>query len=367
MTEHTPLNLIEAKFYLPRRNFLLDVQFTLPAHGICAIFGASGSGKSTLLRCMAGLERAPNGYCKIHQHIWQDEKIWLPTHQRPIGYVFQEASLFPHLTVNQNLQYGVRRIPTPQHDPQHDNVASHIFQLLDIEHLLPRKPHKLSGGERQRVGIARALIIQPQLLLMDEPLSALDDARKQEILPYLERLRDELSIPILYVTHSRHEVMRLADHILLLDQGRITLNSPLTEALDQPESPFSLYQEASVLLHTRVAQIDTAWQLARMDFAGGSLWLRNENLNVGQTVRLEVLARDASLVREHPKGTSIQNILPATIAHIGSGKHPALALITAHVGDTPFLVQISRRAAHDLQLTPGQNWWLQIKTAALVR
>ncbi len=362
MTKHTPSSLIEAKFYLPRRDFLLDVQFTVPAHGICAIFGASGSGKSTLLRCMAGLERAPNGYCKIHQHVWQDENTWLPTHRRPIGYVFQEASLFPHLSVEQNLQYGLRRIPAAQHGD-----VSRITQLLGIEHLLSRKPQKLSGGERQRVGIARSLVVQPQLLLMDEPLSALDDARKQEILPYLERLRDELSIPILYVTHNQHEVMRLADHILLLDQGRITLNSPLAETFGQPGSPISLYQEASILLHTRVAQIDTAWQLARMDFAGGSLWLRHENLTIGQSVRLEVLARDASLVRERPQHTSIQNILPATITRVDQHPHPALALISVHVGNTLFLVQISRRAAHDLQLAPGQNWWLQIKTAALVR
>ena len=358
----TDATRIEAKFYLPRRDFLLDVQFTLPAQGICAIFGVSGSGKSTLLRCIAGLERVPGGYCKIQQHVWQDGKIWLPAWRRPIGYVFQEASLFSHLTVEQNLQYGLRRIPTQQRGD-----VSRMTQMLDIEHLLPRKPQKLSGGERQRVGIARALVMQPQLLLMDEPLSALDDARKQEILPYLERLRDEMSIPILYVTHSQHEVMRLADHLLLLEQGRILLNKPLPEALGQPGSPFSSYQDASTLLHTHVAEINTTWQLARMAFHDGSLWLRNENLIIGQAVRLEVLARDASLVREHPQHTSIQNILPATITRIDNGNHPALALVTVHVGTTRFLVQISHRAAHDLQLTPGQNWWLQIKTAALLR
>ena len=353
---------IEAKFYLPRRDFLLDVQFALPAQGICAIFGASGSGKSTLLRCIAGLERVPDGYCKVQQHVWQDKKTWLPAHRRPIGYVFQEASLFPHLTVTQNLQYGLRRIPAQQHGD-----VSRIIKMLDIEHLLPRKPQKLSGGERQRVGIARALVMQPQLLLMDEPLSALDDTRKQEILPYLERLRDEMSITILYVTHSQHEVMRLADHILLLDQGSILLNTPLPEALNQPGSPFSLYQDARTLLHTRVAEIDASWQLARLTFRDGSLWLRNENLVIGQAVRLEVLARDASLVRERPQHTSIQNILPATITRIDNGNHPALALVTVHVGATRFLVQISRRSAHDLQLAAGQNWWLQIKTAALLR
>ncbi|MBU1564555.1 MAG: molybdenum ABC transporter ATP-binding protein [Proteobacteria bacterium] len=207
---------IEAHFHLTWPGFALHVDLHLPAGGVTALFGHSGSGKTTLLRCIAGLERAPGGRLCVNGELWQDEEHWLPTHKRGVGYVFQEPSLFPHLSVLGNLQYGMKRTS----DPQRIDLQQ-LVELLGISHLLVRKPDSLSGGERQRVGIARALAVSPCLLLMDEPLAALDLKRKREILPYLERLHDELEIPVLYVSHSPDEVMRLADHVVVLDDGLV--------------------------------------------------------------------------------------------------------------------------------------------------
>jgi len=206
---------IQACFRLDWPGFSLDVDLALPTRGVTALFGHSGSGKTTLLRCIAGLERAPQGRLIVNGEVWQDEQRWVPTYKRPIGYVFQEPSLFSHLSVISNLRYGLKRMS----DEQRVSLDQAI-DLLGIGHLVDRKPDRLSGGERQRVGMARALAVSPRLLLMDEPLAALDLKRKQEILPYLERLHDELDIPVLYVSHSPDEVARLADYLVAMEDGR---------------------------------------------------------------------------------------------------------------------------------------------------
>jgi molybdate transport system ATP-binding protein len=220
---------IHARFKLDYTGFTLDVDLDLPSHGVTALFGHSGSGKTTLLRAIAGLERVPGGYLAVNGEVWQDDEqgIFLPTHQRPLGYVFQEASLFAHLNVRRNLEYGLKRVPEQQRRVSLDKA----IELLGIGHLQERMPNALSGGERQRVGIARALAVSPQLLLMDEPLAALDLKRKGEILPYLERLHDELDIPVLYVSHSPDEVARLADHLVLMENGQVLASGALTETL----------------------------------------------------------------------------------------------------------------------------------------
>ena len=224
-SDHSPK--ITARFRLQQDRFLLDVDTTFYARGVTAIFGHSGCGKSTLLRCIAGLEKPHDAYLKVDQDIWEDSQTHqrLATHQRPIGYVFQEASLFPHLSVLKNLQFGQQRCKQSQDDRQ----LNQVIELLDIADLLPRKPDRLSGGERQRVAIARALAVCPQLLLMDEPLTALDIRRKREILPFLERLHQELAIPVLYVTHSPAEVRRLADHLMIMDAGTVIANGSLAD------------------------------------------------------------------------------------------------------------------------------------------
>ena len=209
-------SLISAKFDIDYGSFRLNVDLNLPGTGITVLFGPSGSGKTTLLRCIAGLQRASHGFLAINGDVWQnsDRGIFVPTHKRPLGYVFQEANLFPHLSVKGNLQFGLKRIASPS-----ATDLQHILELLGIDHLLDRTPDRLSGGERQRIAIARALALNPKILLMDEPLAALDFKRKQEILPFLGRLHQELNIPVIYVTHSQQEVAQLADHIVIIEEG----------------------------------------------------------------------------------------------------------------------------------------------------
>jgi molybdate transport system ATP-binding protein len=351
---------IQARFRLDWSGFSLDVDLTLPSRGVTALFGHSGSGKTTLLRCMAGLERAPHGRLVVDGAVWQDVGRWVPAHQRPIGYVFQEASLFPHLTVLGNLRYGMRRAGQAQRVS-----LDQAIELLGIGHLLDRKPDRLSGGERQRVSIARALAVSPRLLLMDEPLSALDVKRKQEILPYLERLHDELDIPLLYVSHSPDEVARLADHLVVMEGGRVLAAGPLGGMLARLDLPFRLGEEAGAVLDATVGAVDTEWHLVRVDFDGGSLWARDCGLTVGHRVRVRVLARDVSLATE-PGISSIQNILRGVVDAMGDDEHPGLALVRVRVGQSVLLSRLTRRAAASLAVAEGRELWVQVKSVALM-
>lgn len=352
---------IDARFRIDWPGFSLDVDLALPGRGVTALFGHSGSGKTTLLRCIAGLERIPQGRLAVDGEVWQDAGRWIPVHRRPIGYVFQEASLFPHLSVMGNLRYGLKRNGAAQRVS-----LDHAIELLGIGHLLDRKPDRLSGGERQRVGIARALAVGPRLLLMDEPLAALDVKRKQEILPYLERLHDELEIPVLYVSHSPEEVARIADHLVVMDGGRALAQGPLADVLARLDLPIRLGEEPGAVLDARVGLIDEAWRLARMDFSGGSLWIRDPGLPPGQRTRVRVLARDVSLAREQPGQSSIQNVLRGTVDAIGDDQHPGLMLVRLRIGDNLLLARLTRRAAAMLDVTVGQELWVQIKSAALM-
>jgi molybdate transport system ATP-binding protein len=351
---------IDARFRLDWPGFSLDVDLNLPSRGVTALFGHSGSGKTTLLRCIAGLERAPQGRLAVDGEVWQDAGRWLPTHKRPIGYVFQEASLFAHLTVMGNLRYGLKRISGTQRVS-----LDHAIELLGIGHLLDRKPDRLSGGERQRVGIARALAVSPRLLLMDEPLAALDLKRKQEILPYLERLHDELSIPVLYVSHSPDEVARLADYLVAMEGGRVLANGPLADTLARLDLPFRLGEDAGAVLEGTVGEVDKDWHLARVDFDGGSLWARDQSLSAGRRVRVRVLARDVSLA-EHPGTSSIQNVLRGEVDVVGNDEHPGLALVRVRVGNSVMLARLTKRAAVSLGVVPGRELWVQVKSVALM-
>ncbi|ANE57959.1 MULTISPECIES: molybdenum ABC transporter ATP-binding protein [Methylomonas] len=352
---------ITARFKINWPSFALNVDITIPGRGVTALFGHSGSGKTTLLRCIAGLERAPQGFLSVNGEVWQDDNHWMPTHKRPLGYVFQEASLFSHLTVMGNLRYGLKRIS----DAQQVSLTQSI-DLLGISHLLDRKPDSLSGGERQRVGIARALAVSPRILLMDEPLAALDLKRKQEILPYLEQLHDELNIPVLYVSHSPDEVARLADHLVVLDDGYVLANGSLAETLARLDLPIRLGEDVGVVIDATIGAIDEQWHLARVDFSGGSLWTRDRGLPIGRRVRVRVLARDVSLAEEHPGHSSIQNVLRGRIDAIANDEHPGLALVRVQVGDSTLVARLTKRAAAELNVALGQELWVQVKSVALM-
>lgn len=351
---------IHARFLLERPGFVLDVDLELPGRGVTALFGHSGSGKTTFLRCIAGLERVSKGQLIFEGETWQDAKCWRPTHQRPIGYVFQDASLFPHLTVMGNLRYGYARSRSTGRVR-----LDQIIDMLGIGHLLDRKPDRLSGGERQRVAIARAVAVCPRLLLMDEPLAALDLQRKREILPFLERLRDELDIPILYVSHLHEEVARLADHLVLMEGGKVLASGALSDMSARMELPVRLADDVGVVLAGVVAEKDVAWHLARVEFDGGSLWVRDGGVRVGQHVRVHVLARDVSLALQ-PGVTSIQNVLLSEVDAVGEDTHPGIALVRVRVGAALLLARLTRRAVSRLGIAVGQRVWTQIKSAALV-
>ncbi len=353
---------IQARFKLAYSDFTLDVDLNLPGRGVTALFGQSGSGKTTLLRLIAGLEQTPDGHLAIKGDIWQAGNTFLPTHCRPLGYVFQEASLFPHLSARGNLEYGMKRC----RDPLDRAALEHVVELLGIGRLLERRPHQLSGGERQRVGIARALAVKPSLLLMDEPLAALDLARKAEILPYLEKLHDGLDIPVLYVSHAPDEVARLADHIVVMEAGRAVASGPLTDTLARLDLPIKLGEDAGVVLDAVVAARDEAWHLAHMAFAGGRVWVRDAGLPLGRHARVRILARDVSLARAPVEGTSILNTLPAVVIDSVDDAHPALTLVKLQVGASPLLARLTRRSAHALELAPGQRVYAQIKAVALI-
>ncbi|MFM2347661.1 MAG: molybdenum transporter ATP-binding protein [Pseudomonadota bacterium] len=355
------MTMIEARFRVDWPGFSLDVDLRLPGRGFTVLSGPSGSGKTTLLRCVAGLERAPQGRLVVDGEVWQDGAQGLPVHRRPIGYVFQEASLFDHLSVLGNLRYGLKRLGSGADPARLDQAVA----LLGIAHLLERRPGRLSGGERQRVGIARALALSPRLLLMDEPLSALDAARRQEILPYLERLREELDLPVLYVTHAPDEVARLADHLVALEAGRVLAHGPLRELLVRLDLPLRLGDQAGAVLDAQIGEIDTRWHLARADFDGGSLWARDPGLPPGRRVRVRVLARDVSLAAQ-PGASSIQNQLPGMVEAVGVDEHPALTLVQVRVGTALLLARLTRRSADQLGVTPGQRLWVQIKSVALL-
>ena len=357
---------ITAAFDLAWPGFRLNVDLTLPAKGVTALFGHSGSGKTTLLRCIAGLERAA-GRLIVAGEVWQDEHTFLPTHRRPLGMVFQEASLFPHLTVRGNLDYGRKRLPKGEPRQSIESIA----ELLGIGHLLERRPDRLSGGERQRVGIARALLVNPRLLLLDEPLAALDHARKQEILPYLERLRDELAIPMLYVSHAPDEVARLADYLVAIDGGQVRSHGPLAETLARIDLPILLGEDVGVVLDARLGAIDRDWHLAQVDFPGGQLWTRDPGLPPGKAVRVRVLARDVSLAIGDSGPSSIQNVLPGVVDSLAADEHPGLLLVRVAVrdalgGSSQLVARLTRRSADQLGIAPGLPVRVQVKSVALL-
>lgn len=353
---------IHACFRLVRADFVLDVDAQFPGRGVIALFGHSGSGKTTLLRCIAGLERAA-GSLQVNGETWQNEKTFLPTHQRPLGYVFQEASLFPHLSVRANLEYGYRRIAPAARKVRLEQVVA----WLGLEQLIARNdPAQLSGGERQRVAIGRALLTSPRLLLMDEPLSALDTTSKQEILPYLERLHRELDIPMLYVSHALDEVARLADHLLLLEAGRVVAGGAPGEVLARLDLPTAHFDDAGAVIEATVMRHDEHYGLTELDYGAGSLWVGQIKHSPGSRVRARVLARDVSIALQRAHDTSISNIFPARIAEIRDEGVDRVNVRMTIGASNVLLSRITRRSRDRLGLATGMEVYAQVKSVALM-
>ena len=323
---------IHARFRLDYPGFTLDADLELPGRGVTALFGHSGSGKTTLLRCIAGLERGA-GRLEVNGEVWQDADRFEPTHRRALGYVFQDARLFAHLDVQRNLDFGQRRS---------------------------------GGARRDRAAIVELLGLAPLLDRLPERLAALDLARKLEILPYLERLRDELDIPMIYVSHAPDEVARLADHIVVMEAGRAVAHGPLAATLARVDLPLRLGEDAGVVFAATVVERDAAWHLAKVGFDGGELWVRDNGAAVGKTVRLRILARDVSIAHSRHDDVSIINLLPATVGAFAGEDHPALLLLQLQLGGTALLARLTRRSAHALALAPGCRVWVQIKAVALI-
>lgn len=368
-----PLPAIDARLHLVRPGFTLDVDLHLPGRGVTALFGPSGCGKTTCLRGIAGLTRnhpkpdlarARPGRVVVNGEVWQDDAahLWRATHERALGYVFQEASLFDHLNVRGNITYGLQRTP-----PARRQVAlEQAVELLGIGHLMERKPQALSGGERQRVAIARALATSPRLLLMDEPLAALDAQRKAEVLPYLETLHRALDIPVLYVSHAIDEVARLASHMVLLREGRVLAQGPTGELITRLDLPLAHGDAAAAVIAGTVQQHDAHDHITTVAFSGGQLLLVSPTAHApGEALRLRVQARDVSLALAAPEDSSILNILPATVVALAEDS-PGQCMVALDAGAARLLARVTQRSAQALALAPGRAVFAQIKGIAIV-
>ncbi|KRR07921.1 molybdenum ABC transporter ATP-binding protein [Bradyrhizobium jicamae] len=339
----------------------LDAHFSVPAKGVTAIFGPTGCGKTAVARCIAGLEHLPTGFCAIDGEVWQDETTFRPPHLRPIGYVFQHASLFPHLSVKRNLLYGARKAePTP-------NAFEEVIELMGIAPLLDRSPALLTGGEQQRIAIGRALLSQPRLLVMDEPLAALDRRAKSEILPFLERLHEKVALPMIYITHDMVEIERLANHLVIMERGTVTAAGPLHVLQTDPALPLAASREAAVSLDAVVGGYDGRYGLLILRVKGARVLVPAAPLPPGVHQRLRVAARDVSVAREPPRANSIVNVFPARIKAslpLGAGE---ITLVLALGGSgTEILARITRFSFDSLGLKDGMDVFAQVEGVMLV-
>lgn len=352
--------MIECKIKVQLESFMLDANFSIPDRGITVVFGPSGSGKTTLLRAIAGLEKSDKGFLKIGDSVWQKGEDFLATHKRQIGYVFQDAALFDHLDVKGNLNFVIKRAIGLKED-----FIESIHNLLEIKTLLNRKTTQLSGGERQRVAIARALLTNPKILLLDEPLSALDLKRKNEILPYLDSIHNDLEIPILYVTHSQDEMSRLADHLLLIEDGNIIGSGPVNDMLTRFDMPLSHGGDAVSIIEAEVLKRDSEFNLMHLDFLGGQFIVPDNSFPVQTKVRIRVVARDVSLTKSKQVDTSILNIFPAMVQEIVN-EGEAQVMVRLQIKDTILLACITRKSSYKLRLEKGSEVFVQVKSVAIL-
>jgi molybdate transport system ATP-binding protein len=345
--------------------FDLDIVFQAPSQGVTALFGHSGSGKSSVINAIAGLSRPDAGHIRLDDTILFDSarRIDVPVEKRRVGYVFQDSRLFPHMSVLDNLLYGLRRVPQEERRIDLEPVAA----LLGIDPLLKRRPHTLSGGEKQRVAVGRALLAQPRILLMDEPLASLDAARKAEILPYVERLRDELNIPIVFVSHSADEVVRLATTLVLVADGRVRATGTVAELSTRLDLDGAIGgPEAGAVLDTTVVAHDPATRLTTLRFDGGELTVPLLDLRIGQPLRVRIQARDVILALEPPSLISVHNILEGRIIELGEAAGPSRD-VKIDLGGSFLLARITRHSVERLRLTIGTPVFALVKSVAFDR
>ena len=342
--------------------FTLDAAFRTQGR-LTALFGSSGSGKTTLVNAIAGLVRPAQGHVRVDGATLLDTAagIALPPHRRGIGYVFQEDRLFPHLSVRQNLLFG--RFFARDRRPGAPTFAA-VVALLGLGPLLARRPAALSGGEKQRVAIGRALLAHPRLLLLDEPLAALDAARKDEILPFVERLRDEAGVPVVYVSHALAEVVRLADTVVLLEAGRVVAAGPTADILDGRPGLLAREREAGAVLEGRVGAHDARYGLSCLATAAGDLHVPGLTHPVGAAVRALVRARDVMLAVEEPRGISALNVLAGTVAALGDDSGSWIEVRVA-CGGAHLAARVTRRSVDELGLVPGRRVFAVVKSVSL--
>ena len=350
---------ISIKLQLTRPGFTLAAEMDIADSGITAVFGPSGAGKTTLLRAIAGLEHG-TGSISVGGELWQDEHVFLPAYQRSAGYVMQESSLFDHLNVRENLEYGYKRAKAP-----HRLIEfSAVVELLALQNLLDRRPARLSGGEQKRTAIGRALLRSPSLLLLDEPLASLDTRHKRELMPFLERLKSELNVPILYVSHLPDEVARLADNLVLMDRGNVLATGPINEVLTRFDLPVAHDVDAAAVVNTSPGDYDAQNDLTPLQIEAGTLWVTGR-LAGESSARVRILARDVSLTLEKQSGTSILNIVPVTVIET-SAEGTAGMLVKLDMGGTTILARVTRKSASALEIRPGKSLYAQIKAVALL-
>jgi molybdate transport system ATP-binding protein len=344
-----------------RGAFRLEASFSAPTPGVLALFGRSGSGKTTLVNLIAGLLTPDSGDIRLGEEVLADTRagVSIAVERRRIGYVFQDARLFPHLSVAGNLRYGARRAAGPAFIE-----FAEVVQLLGLGSLLARRPRQLSGGERQRVALGRALLAQPRLLLLDEPLASIDAARREEVLPYLEALRDRLSIPMVYVSHQFEEVLRLATHVALMDGGRVVASGAVAQMCLKPELQSIVGPDlVGAVLEGTVVRIDAAARSADLEVGRGTIQVSAEHLAVGARVRLQLLARDIILATQPIQGLSVRNALASTVVDLADDAFGAV-LVRCDVGGEIVLARITQSARRALNLRPGDAVWALVKAVS---
>ncbi|VAX20547.1 Molybdenum ABC transporter ATP-binding protein ModC [hydrothermal vent metagenome] len=354
---------IKLRYRFNHGGFSIDTRLSAPGAGVTALFGQSGSGKTTILRLIAGLLKPSEGYLEVNGELIQDSArgIFLPPHKRRIGYAFQEPRLFPHLTVRQNLEYGFKRTSEDERTVEFDKTV----EMLGVYDFLSRFPGQLSGGQKQRVAIARALLASPKLLLLDEPLASLDSASKSEIFPYLEKLHNELSIPVIYISHSIDEVARFADYIALVENGKVYASGELMDVLSSLDLPVSRGEDAGAVVEARVAGHEDRFHLTWLDFPGGRINIPRNDMPVGRKTRVRIIASDVAISVDRPIETSILNVFEAVIVEIKE-KSPSQVMVKMDANGAPILARITKKSQSTLGLDVGKKCYAMVKSVAVV-